>query len=811
MFQRLGFVALLLSVLVSSTAVAAVRHEETAGTVSLRNEELQLTVDLGQCRYSLTSSDGQTVVQNAHLAIGLSRRGRNPQASRSAKVTAHTIDPVEDRLGKGKQLTLSAKDEAGVCTRIYTFTIYEAQPFVVMGFGLINHSDKPQRLYWAGSAVDAEVLPGATLDDPRTLNGGAGDAPTVVKEGVDNRDMNSMMLTAKVGGQRKTIVAGGLTHYDFMKEAGFSRHGSKTILTLLSHDPVGRMVDPGTTYLSADKVYLDCITADPFEALEDYALRMRAANAITLNYFDFPTFCGWAMSMRHLGGVGGWYNDSKALAKIAKDAHADGFTRYTPIAVRLEPDTYLDRTKDNSSSQGWYDDEHFRRYKKLVNPHRTFKQWADELKAVGAIPFSYVQVNMPDPAFAKAHPEWLIHGHEKALKPGVRYGKYPPYRWDCTDKGFQKYMVGVWKRWGEAGLVGIKHDYPHTNWFTDGGFDDPHATCVSTYKKWFELCRKGLGPKALIHERNLGRNKGVINGQFMPVLDTCIGINDLQRVSKDNSHIEPEFITKIGLRWYKNRVVMNYYPDCKTMHKRSADERQTILTLLTVISGRLELATPYSHWTPEIKRDLSRVFPVLTTPKSPRPVDMLIKHAPEVYVYDVDPTWSHVIFFNTDNGKKPARRITAPLSGDQADTGSVGLKADAEYYVYDFWGDRLVGRVKGTDRISAELAPCRCAIYTVRQVLERPQVLSTDRHILQGQFELSDVRWDAAAGTLSGKAEVIGNDPMTITFACNGRTPSSAKTDKGTARIASYDPETGLCRVELEVTENATVQWMLAF
>ena len=403
---------LILSVIAAATAHAEVLHEDTAQAASLRNEQLQLMVDLSQCRYSIRSSDGQPVLQNSQLAIGLARLGRDLEANRSVKVTAHKIDPVEDRLGKGKQLTLSAMDETAACTRIYTVTVYDTKPFVVMGFGLANHGDTTRRLYWAGSAVNAEVLPGAELEEPRTLNGGAGDTPTVVKKDVNNRNLNSMMLTAKVDDRRKTIVAGGLTHRDFMKEAGFSRHGPKTVLTLLSHDPVGRMVDPGTTYVSPDKVYLDCITPDPFQALEDYGLRMRAANNVQLNYFDFPTFCGWAMSMRHLGGVGGWFNDSKALAKVAKDASADDFTRYTPIAVRLEPDTYLHENSDNSCSQGWYDDDHFRRFKKLVDPHQTFKQWTDDLKASGAIAFSYVQVNMPDPSFARAHPDWLIHGHD---------------------------------------------------------------------------------------------------------------------------------------------------------------------------------------------------------------------------------------------------------------------------------------------------------------------------------------------------------------------------------------------------------------
>ena len=814
--NTLSFPLLFLTVF-ASYASAGVIITKSETKVSLSNSHLQLDIDLATCRYHVSHPNSEhPILHDAGLTIGLSRLGRNNyKSAQNTVVNDYQVEAISNHLGRGQKATLSVTDNQTACTRIHTFEVYDSSPIVVLGFGLINNSDKHVRVYFASSVAGAELFSGTNIENPMMLNGGAGDAQTIVRKGTVHRDLNSMMLTGKVKGERKTIVAGGLTHYDFIKEVEYTRDEQKVTLSAFSWDPYGRLVNAGETYISKDKIYIDCITANPFEALEAYGMRMRAANDIKLNYYDFPTFCGWAMSMGYLG-VGGNYNNSKALVDIANDAQQDGFTRFTPVAMRLEPDTYIN--EKGSCSQGWYDDEHFRKFKKLVPPHETFKAFADDLKKVGAIPFSYVQVNMPDPAFAKAHPDWLLAGHDKRLEQNP--GKYPPYRWDCTDKEFEKHMIGVWKRWASSGLIGIKHDYPHTGWFVNGGFDDPHATCTSAYKKWFEMCREGLGPNGLIHERNLRRNRGVLSRQFMPALDTCIGINDLQRVSKDNSHIEPEFLTKIALRWYKNRVVMNYYPDCKAMtvnktQDMDADKRHTILTMIPLISGRLELATPYSHWTPAIKHDISRVFPMLTSPKSPRPVDMLTgKPAPEVYVYDVTPAWSHVIFFNADNPRNKnnitaLKRISAPISGDQADTGSLGLKAESEYYAYDFWGDKLVGKFKGTDTLSAELAPCRSAIYSVHEVKDHPQFISSNRHILQGQFELSDVQWKGK--TLSGKAAMVANDPMVITVACNGREPEVVKADADNAKLLSYNSKTGLCRIELSHSENAAINWSLTF
>ena len=45
-----------------------------------------------------------------------------------------------------------------------------------------------------------------------------------------------------------------------------------------------------------------------------------------------------------------------------------------------------------------------------------------------------------------------------------------------------------------------------------------------------------------------------------------------------------------------------------------------------------------------------------------------------------------------------------------------------------------------------------CRIVAVRRAAEHPQVLATDMHLTLGGVELSDVKWDEAACTLSGVA-----------------------------------------------------------
>lgn len=68
----------------------------------------------------------------------------------------------------------------------------------------------------------------------------------------------------------------------------------------------------------------------------------------------------------------------------------------------------------------------------------------------------------------------------------------------------------------------------------------------------FKLASEGLGDEAYIHERNLKYGS-----------DIALGYVASQRTWGDTDVITPEMVTRSGLRWYKNRVVVNYDMDAK--------------------------------------------------------------------------------------------------------------------------------------------------------------------------------------------------------------------------------------------------------
>ncbi|MFO7821475.1 MAG: hypothetical protein R6V56_05420, partial [Lentisphaeria bacterium] len=48
------------------------------------------------------------------------------------------------------------------------------------------------------------------------------------------------------------------------------------------------------------------------------------------------------------------------------------------------------------------------------------------------------------------------------------------------------------------------------------------------------------------------------------------------------------------------------------------------------------------------------------------------------------------------------------------------------------------------------------------------QIISTNRHIMQGMMECHGVEWSAAKQTLTGEVDVVGGEDFVLTVACNG-------------------------------------------
>jgi hypothetical protein len=406
--------------------------------------------------------------------------------------------------------------------------------------------------------------------------------------------------------------------------------------------------------------------------------------------------------------------------------------------------------------------------------------------------------------------------------------------YDFADPEFKTHMQEVYANLKQAGLAGIFYDYPKiTGWCHEGGFEDPHATTAAAYRSIFQLVHDGLGKDAYTQER-----------AYYLGSDVSLGFVASQRTIWDNTMWAPPVISRAGLRWYKNRVVMLYDTDGKQVldefQRNGRDGVRAMFTMTYVASARLLLANSFAQMTPEQLHDLSRVIPFHSTPQSARPLDLFSGSPyPRVYNFRVDEGWHQLTFYNTaiekgdwptidvdlepfTEGRKdfpPKVRSLKPVAGADAvelgappAEGGLGLDHAARYYVYDFWNDRLVGVFKGGDRLDQQLRPAEARMMSVHAVEPNPQFLSTSRHVMQGYVDL--VRrpvWDPPQHTLNGVSRVIGGETYRVILAGNGRRAEDCSASGGMVRLRTVDEAQGLVELSLDAKENGAVGWSVSF
>ena len=227
------------------------------------------------------------------------------------------------------------------------------------------------------------------------------------------------------------------------------------------------------------------------------------------------------------------------------------------------------------------------------------------------------------------------------------------------------------------------------------------------------------------------------------------------------------------------------------------------------VTGRLLLANSFTQLSPKILRDLTRIYPFHSTPLTARPVDAFISPHPQVYDFRISPQWHQVVFYNTEPKKETA--VSVKLSGDTSE-GGLGLERGKSYHVYDFWNDHYVGVRSGDNALTQTLRPNEARMLSLREVLDRPQVVSTDRHLMQGLLELDKLKWNPAGQTLSGTARLVAGDAMVITLASNGFKPMGFHADEGVE--IGIDPKPaaeGLIRFRVKADVNRNAAWSVKF
>jgi len=824
LFGMFLFVVLLSSCLDGTKRVVKMESDDIVATIE--NQFVRVDFNLQDGTYdAIDKREGTICISKAFFKL-------NEYSSNSGFGFTWKKEKVDDELGSGTKLILTGSKNDSV-SLVFEIALYDTKSFISLNSGVTNTQTSELRINEFHPLI-GKAYNNFKFEDYKVLDGENDTFVTRVSSRDRLESKNNILVTfGKKGKPKRSLVIGGLSYNEFQKYASVTKHDDFLEINLKADDPVGKLVDAGSAYILKDRFYVDFCTDNPFEALEKYGFALREANKVDISGVDFPILNFWYAYI-YIFGADEFKNNSPGVIEKMEEIRDTGFLKYSPVGVRLEPDDYA----IPNNQQGWWDNEHWQMYKggQLLEPYETIEKWGKKVREIGGVPFIYCQTGRRSDDYCIAHPGHCLFNDswkKRSKKTDWHWAKKDEtglvgnlWAYDYTDPGFIGHMKDVYKNLRSGGVQGIKFDYPETGWAYDGGFEDKYATTTSAYRNIFKLAYEGLGKNRDVQER------------IPPFGDVALGVVTTQRTEGDNDWVYPARVSKTGLRWYKNRVVANYDHDpINPYHvypKNSVDGWRAAITMTYLNSGRMEIGKYFGKMTEQHLYDLSRAMPLLSTLKSPRPVDAFRgKVYPQIYDYQIDDSWHILTFYNyaikgqiwpdTDSSYgwgegphfQPKEMLPTKISvdlGAKTDDGGLALNEDKMYYVFDFWNWKFVGKIAGDKTLKQELRPGETRVMAVHQATSHPQFLSTNRHILQGFLDMEKLpTWEPTTKELSGISKVIKDEPYKIIIASNGFKVKDCAVENSESKINLFDEEHQLYELTIKATANSNRKWSVKF
>jgi hypothetical protein len=177
-------------------------------------------------------------------------------------------------------------------------------------------------------------------------------------------------------------------------------------------------------------------------------------------------------------------------------------------------------------------------------------------------------------------------------------------------------------------------------------------------------------------------------------------------------------------------------------------EHARLIASWVALSGQLNLC---SEWLPGLPSDrleiLRRTMP--NHGVTARPVDIFEHDPPRLWLV-------------TDDRSQPRRDVIGVFNWDldeqmiECSLNELGLDAREHYAAFDFWRNELTDSISGRLRVTIPGQSCR--VLAVRRQSNRPQLISTSRHVTQGMVDVTGEVWDEKSRTLRGTSRLVRGD-----------------------------------------------------
>ena len=140
---------------------------------------------------------------------------------------------------------------------------------------------------------------------------------------------------------------------------------------------------------------------------------------------------------------------------------------------------------------------------------------------------------------------------------------------------------------------------------------------------------------------------------------------------------------------------------------------------------------------------------------------------------------------------------------------ALGLSDSTDYLVYEAWTHRFAGIERGTLTLGAIAPAIGAEALCIRARLDRPQIVTTSRHITCGGPDLQDVTWKE--NELSGVSDIVGGEPYDIVVHEPAGTTFVSGTVEGAARATSNTVAGGLRTIRVAGDASTRIRWRMIY
>lgn len=694
-------------------------------------------------------------------------------STRGANLSVARREEIRDARGTGVRVELSRAGAAGDPGLDVSITVYESQPYVLVVAQITGATETPLHV------ASFEPLSGARVELPSTpaswrfyRHGWQSWSPTVVlpcsgeddpvapplhapgttAEAMPGRFVSEMMTAVVEPDSQSGVVAGFVTAADQFSQVWLDREPA-TLCAASYAD--GLAVEHGET-LCSETLYVD-LTEEPLRSLERYG-DVLAAEMNAPGYDEVAS--GWCSWYRYFTVV----TEDDVLSNLDDlAAHSDEIpVQYVQLDDGYQADIGDWLTLNDKFPHGlkWLVERiHERGYEAGL--------WlAPFLAGVNSQMY-------------KDHPDWVVQH-----KPNTPYIAMLNWGQSCYALDLSRDDVIEWLRnvfttvTQEWGFDYVKIDFVYAG-AVDGIRANEGYTRAQLYRRGLQTIRDAVGDRFILGCGNpIGPSIGLVNGtRIGPDVAPFWHPKPFEPVRQRNAMAEPSALNSIRNAitrfWMHGRLWQND-PDCllvrETETELTLDEVRSLTTAIGMTGGMVLDSDDLAALDGERREMISMLLPVYG--KSAVPTDLFTADMPRLLDLDC------------------GRHRMIALFNWSADAAVLSTNLPERSHVFDAWERRYLGVQERSIALDAPAHGCR--LLAIRPGLDRPQVVGSTFHLLQGACEIVSESWADGALTVSMRPVAVKRGALYV-WHPNGVRPS------------------GVDGVEAHLTEVGDGVWAMTF